>query len=325
MFLNRYKWVKRVCVVDSAYSLLIYFLISSVEDIKSTFYFWSKGVPEQVRSYFKISSHFYLQPKHLGRVYRFLNYHIIFPIKWSFLLRNNIRIFGHEHLPFSSSIIRNHTISIIEDGLRNYNGVKAFPKKHRKLNAFLYGKSYINEDYAFKEEWCQEEYLTGIDLKSPCCRSQKAKIISLKGLWNSSPKDKQNLILSIYDLTPSDIVMLRSKKSILLTQPYSEDNVITEDEKINVYKSKLEKVDTSSLLIKPHPRETTDYTKYFPGVSVFTKKVPMELLFLLGVKFDKAYTINSTAIYNLPSDTKKIIWGESINKKINHFFNSQKK
>ena len=137
------KNFNRICVINSSYSLFLYFLISSEKEIKETYYFWWNGIPKQVKDYFANQSYYYFEPSKFGKLYRILNYHFIFPIRWPFLCKNKISIWGHDHLPFSSSVIRNHKINIIEDGIRNYNGIKAFNKKFTCIYSFLYGRTII--------------------------------------------------------------------------------------------------------------------------------------------------------------------------------------
>lgn len=310
----------RVCVINSSYSLFLYFLLSSEKEITETYYFWWNGIPKQVRDYFSNQSYYHFEPSRFGKLYRILNYHFIFPIRWPFLCKKEISIWGHDHLPFSSSVIRNHKINIIEDGIRNYNGIKAFNKKNPHLYSFLYGKTILSREFCYMNDWCNAEYLTGIIPDSPCMNSNKAKIISIKKLWEESTLVKQKIILQIFGISSEDLKNLKSKHNILLTQPFSEDNVLSESEKIQIYKNKIKEIGITDLIIKPHPRETTDYQKYFPAIPIFNKKVPMELLLLCGVRFDNAYTINSTAIYDFPKETKLTMWGESINEKIELFF-----
>ncbi len=303
MYWNKYNWVKRVCVIDSAYSLLLYFLISSEEEIMSTYYFWGKGVPEQVRHYFK-GREYYIENKPLFKN-RFeeiicgVKYRLNF-LKWPFLLKKNITYWGHDHLSYSCMVVHNHKMNIIEDGTGNYHSKNV--GKIRKIRKILFGPVSSISDYCFQSPYCDKEYLTDLIPNTPCTTSPKAVIISLDNLWSEAPTSKRNLILNIYGVSFLEITELKTCKNILLTQPLSEDYYLTEQEKIKLYKSIIKEYHIQDLLIKPHPRETTDYKIYFPDCIVFSKKIPIELFSLIGVHFKNVYSLTSTAAYNIAKD-----------------------
>lgn len=304
--------INRVCVIDSAYSLLLYFLISSEDEIDKTFYFWGDGIPEQVRCYFKGKSHYHKEPKRLRNFYHILMYHIIYPIRWPFIMSSRVSFWGHDHLTWSSSVVRNHKMTIIEDGLRNYNPIKLQQVKHQSFRKYLYGPLMYSKEYCYLNDWCSVEVLTGLDNTAPSMKSCKLQKINIIQSWEECSESKKEKIIKIFGLTHEDINKLRSFSNVILTQPYSEDKVLTELEKINLYKKQLRDGNVNGFVIKPHPRESTNYEKYFPNSFVFNKKIPLELLNLCGVTFEHAYTINSTAIYNLPSYTVKHVWGADI-------------
>ncbi|NMS07965.1 lipooligosaccharide sialyltransferase, partial [Vibrio parahaemolyticus] len=64
-----------------------------------------------------------------------------------------------------------------------------------------------------------------------------------------------------------------SGKNILFTQPISD--LVTEDGKIELYKEIYEKYNIT--VIKPHPRECTDYTEHFSCL-VIDKFIPAEVI-----------------------------------------------
>lgn len=318
--MKKYNWVKRVCVVDSAYSLLIYFLISTEEEINSTFYFWNYGIPEQVRKCYSNKSFFYnIPPKRKGLFYFFM-YYVVVPLRWPFLLSDKISRWGHDHIEMSYSIIRNFKINIIEDGIKNYYPQLPFCYRYPRLKGFLFGRSYINKAFCFEHDWVQKEYLTGL-MDAPSMHSDKLVQISISRLWKESTDKKKKYILDVFGVDDSDIAILNKCDSILLTQPYSEDGFVSESAKIEYYRNKLSLIEDSGIIIKPHPREKTQYELFFPNTPVFRKKIPLELLLLCGAKLKSAYTINTTAIYDFPADTIKVVWGQE---DFNNFCNNIK-
>ena len=60
-----------------------------------------------------------------------------------------------------------------------------------------------------------------------------------------------------------------------------------------------------------HPRETTDYSKYFKSITIFGGSFPLEILSLgKDVYFDKGYTLFSTSINNIDIIGEKYIVGD---------------
>lgn len=55
--------------------------------------------------------------------------------------------------------------------------------------------------------------------------------------------------------------IIETKNTILFTQPFSEDKVISEDEKVDLYKN-YKNYDKRSLVIKAHPREKQSIIKF---------------------------------------------------------------
>jgi len=108
---------------------------------------------------------------------------------------------------------------------------------------------------------------------------------------------------------------LKYKSIVLFTQPLSEDNVLTEEEKISLYKTIIGNYDQEKLVIKTHPRETTNYRDYFPNIEVFNENYPSEILDVLGIRFEKAVTIFSTAVY-VYSKENIIFYGTKIHPKL---------
>ena len=106
----------------------------------------------------------------------------------------------------------------------------------------------------------------------------------------------------------------KQSKSVLFTQPLSEDGAIDEETKISIYKDVINS--DKSISIKPHPREKTDYKKLFPGNTILEHNIPIELLTLLGVKFEKSYTIFSTAVLSFPYSTEIHFLGTCVHPKL---------
>ncbi|MCM1334917.1 MAG: glycosyltransferase family 52 protein [Bacteroides sp.] len=85
---------------------------------------------------------------------------------------------------------------------------------------------------------------------------------------------------------------------LLLTQPFFADGVMgSEEEQLSFYKKMTEKyLSGEKLVIKPHPRDPTDYSGTFPDAVVLDKNMPVEILELTGnTGYRKVLSVNSTS------------------------------
>jgi hypothetical protein len=312
--------INRVCIIDSAYSLFLYFLISTEQEIDSTFYFVSDGIPKEVRCNLK-HKHYFDYKSYKGanglikRIMLFLlRYFSI--IRWTFL--RNSELYGHDHLFFSPGLVGKKKMTVIEDGTSNYISYsKQYKIKYPCLQRLLFG-SLVSSSRFGNNSCCKQLILTGIkqiDFMDFMFKNN-IRIISIDKLWQESSLKKQEKILSIFSLTVEDINFLQTKESILFTQCFSEDDIMTENDKIDIYKEMIKDIDKGKLVIKPHPRETTDYTIHFPDHHVFTKRIPMELLDIVGIRFKKSYTVCSTAALSFSYEIEHVFLGTEINPKI---------
>ena len=101
-------------------------------------------------------------------------------------------------------------------------------------------------------------------------------------------------------------VSIKNNSNILFTQPLSEDNVISEKEKIKIYEEIIYKYNIN--VIKPHPRETTNWENVFKNIKVIDSNFPSELLIIYSNKINSICTIFSTSIFAFDNYVKKIIF-----------------
>ncbi len=137
----------------------------------------------------------------------------------------------------------------------------------------------------------------------------KLTITDLKELWKHKTPSIQQKIAALFKITPQTFYILQQKKVILVTQPLSEDKIVTEEEKIALYKSLLSNYNPQDIVIKPHPREKTNWTDIFPNTPVITKQVPAELLSSL-VAPEKVCTFFSTAAFQMTTPDKVDIYAK---------------
>ena len=191
--------------------------------------------------------------------------------------------FGHDHLSISPMLYSKKMI-IIEDGLSNYKE----PKETTRFKSIVKKIFRIPIDvkgYDFRTEVI---YLTGMSdisnklSKKACLIDRMLFIISLSEILGG---------VFYYDLD------LNGKCLLLITQPFSEDGFFNEENKIKLYK-KMSNTKLT-LIIKPHPRELTNYKKYFPEAIIIANEVLAESL-LENDNIVEIRTVFSSAILNYP-------------------------
>ncbi|WP_146779351.1 glycosyltransferase family 52, partial [Vibrio paracholerae] len=193
--------------------------------------------------------------------------------------KKTFSFFGADHLFYSPILKISKRYNLIEDGLINY----VFEKK----NIPTIYKVILGKQFGLSE-WCSKVYLSGM-MESP-------KSISKKVIIHTPIVTKE--VLDVFDLKSLDI--MEGNGLLLLTQPLSEDGVIDEDSKINIYSALIEQYNLShlNLFIKPHPREITAYIDFFPNATVLERDIPFELVSDFFSYDTTVITLFSSSIYN---------------------------
>jgi len=325
------KEVKKVCAVDTVHGLLQYLLLNTQENIKQTFFFFGIGIPEEFKQAFQYQS--VTIPPRIKSTFRskidkipvirnivekleyFVNYRITYPLRWSFLLNENIEYWGMCHLCYSNYVLRNHKYYMVEDGMLNYNMYPYNDRRHR-FNALwhiLLGKNYgIRRTFAGSEENCIKIHLTGIrEIKAAQIRT-KAVIQTMDELWHNSELSKRRFINSVFGVDYVDTADLSRYDSILLMQPCAMDGILSDEEEYDAYSWIIKHIPSKKLVIKPHPRDKRYFKKLYPGIKILNTKAPMELLALNGIRFKYAYTITSTAAFLFPYPIKVAFIGHRV-------------
>lgn len=313
--------IKRVCVLDSMYTLLQYLLLSEEDEILATYFFFRGGLSENVVSFFKNQSSRVCKFNY-GFIRDVLFYYIVIPFKYPFLFKRKFEYWGVDNLGYEKFIIRKNKFHLLEDGLLSYNEIPYTWEKMRFiwLKKFLMGPLAGPRKYVGEENTCVCRHLTGL-VESRIIKDNKTKIDSLDSLWKKSSGNKRNLINRIYNVAEVDFLNLKKCKRILFTQPLSEDGYISEDEKIQLYKRILTYINTTDkIVVKPHPREKTDYLRFFDNIIVLDSKIPFELLSLNGLQFSEVYTIFSTCVFSIPYMVNVYFFGSQIHPRIGEIF-----
>lgn len=316
------KKTKRICVVDSVYSLFLYYLICGInsEDL----FIFSAGVAKSIR---KNINHIYFIhyrnddiPKsnliHIilkrliiifKRAYGIIRLRIIL---W-FKTRNyDIEVYGQANLNFSFPLYEYEKSYLIEDGVLNYMelGVPTYNKrKFDKLLKFMgfYVENY-NENFGTHKN-IKKVYLTQNEV--PEVIKNKTEVIDMKKLWMEKSDDEKNKILEIYNI--KDVInQIEDNPTLLLTQCISEDNILPLDEEISMYKELIQKQNTQNIIIKTHPRERKNYHTIFPEFPVIDQPFPLEILKCIDLHIKKVITISSNATLNFADESEIEIYNK---------------
>lgn len=234
-------------------------------------------------------------------------------------------VYGNDHLPFSFPFYENENTYLLEDGLANYRLDQLPPllkydkniTRYEKFKKqFLYGD--YNQYMSFgRNSNVSKIFLTNLAkiVKIPEEIKSKVEILDIKKLWDLKSESEKKKILDIYSISEETFHLVKENSVIFLTQPFSENNILTLDEEISLYKEILSKYNPENVVIKPHPREEKDYSQYLPEYQFINGDFPIEFLLLLDVKFKKIVTIASTGV--LCFDEEKIEFlGTEIHQKL---------
>lgn len=186
-------------------------------------------------------------------------------------------IYGVDHGAFYF-LYKNKKLFVFEDGAVNYSPSKIMFIK--KISNYIFGDNIL--------PYGRNKNVIKLFLTAP----ERYKI------KNRAIIEKIDLLKSINVANNMSLINVSSlninlSDGVLITQPLSEDGIISECEKIRIYTEILKKENIK--YIKPHPRELTDYSTI--GF-VISNDLAVEMLLLMDNKPRKLVTLFSTAVDN---------------------------
>lgn len=304
------------------YQLLIFLLITKGKSNEKKYIFselFPKSILEKIASKIVISENFVFAKNKLIKGILFIVYLIQIKMSLGFGKLKKMKLYKIYGESLFSDLLINKKIPvyILEDGLKNYSK-NAIEKN--VLENFLI-KLFWRIEFKSEMKKAKKIYLTGL-APIPKEIAHKVEIINLKELWNKKTLEEQNDILDVFSFDLDIKEKIKGRDIILFTQPLSEDNVITEEEKLKIYSEIIKKYPKDRLVIKTHPREKTNYKDIFKEYLVLDNPFPFEILNLLDVKFNKAITLFSTAALGLGDRVKVDFYGTEVHDKILKRFGS---
>ena len=200
----------------------------------------------------------------------------------------------------------NRNIQMIEDGARTYI------QRHSWFEKIL--KQYITKtpigggfDQEVKTVYAQfpDQLPAGLKKKALALNIRK-EVALLKA-------EVKTEIFEIF-LANDALKLPESNNALLLTQPISEDKVIKDEKvKLEIYADMISQIPGKyNIILKTHPRETTDYSAHYKDIIVLPALFPIEILGLKeGFYFDQGYTLFSTALSNLEIVKERFFMGKN--------------
>ena len=305
---------KNVCITSNVRVLFLYLLYRDDNVLEDTFFFIDK-IPDSIAENLPNKKELRLKPSLINNLY--LSILIRFWRIFQYPFIRKAYFYGQDNIPLSKVIYPHSNMTLIEDGLLSY----FYVPQPKKIQNFLIIRKLFNVNIRKSELFGRSQQVKKILMTNlfpiPSDIQNKVELIDVGKLWNESSETKKQLILNIFNFSYDDFRFLSGYKEILLTQPLSEDGAISESEKIEMYKKMI---GSRKVVVKPHPRENTDYSKYIPNSVILKKHVPIELYSVLGVEFETAYTIFSTAVYMIPKIKTIVFVGTKNYPKLSSFY-----
>lgn len=201
--------------------------------------------------------------------------------------------------------------TVIEDGWSNYRSdhfeayLKRFKNKFKKKEDLKRGLSPKVEKII----------LSGLT-KVPEIISEKVEIIDFKKLWKKKTEIQKQKIYNFFGMETADIEKISRKKVIFLSQPLEEDESLTHEETVELYRKIFKNYNENDILFKLHPRGIFTYKNEFPQIEIFTSKIPFQIFEYMGVDFDTIATIYSTAVWDIKNAKKIDFFGTKVHPKL---------
>lgn len=305
---------KYAFIGDTTYTLLLYMLYAREDMLHLTRFFVGKNLspcflPNKVE----------MPPMEPWTNATLLKYRLQC-LKHRHQLRNS-EIFAQDHICFAPPLIDNLKYTVLEDcpnffsvlHSRNPKQPPFAPSLSSYWENFKFGRIYRR--YGGYNPWCKNRIVTSASDKDLFNRlGLPCTMVDMEDLWRHSSDAKQKFVQKAFGLTATDQISLR--KVILFSQPIIQDAHLSASELVAIYRPYIEQYGEKNILVKLHPRDDFDYKKYFPDVEILRTKAPQQLLDLLGLTFDVAITICSSAVSSMREDCK-IEWiGAEVDERI---------
>lgn len=312
---------ENICIVHTVYALLQYLLLVNRDDYQKTLFFIGLDAiaPEVYNNLpnvvlFDDSKFKSIKRTFWMRLYVFLYYRKVI---------STAKIYCQDHLYFPSIVVGRKSYVLLEDGSQIYSRYKTGPLANidkcntlieKFVRAPMYGRTLG------RNSQCEKIYYTFIgDSRSDIVLSHNSERIDLNELWNTLPSEQKESINAIYGVDEKLLERIHQSNVIILTDSAVTGGVITEQEQLEIYKPYVE-ANNGNVVIKKHPVDCTNYTKYFPNATICEGFIPMQLLSMNKCSFKFAITLFSTSVSLLDKNTEIIWLGNAGNEKLRKYY-----
>lgn len=211
----------------------------------------------------------------------------------------------HETSPLVLFHYFKREVILLEHGISNYIDMAKDVYETKKYHLF---KRYIlRNNWIGESSFIDKIYLRRID-KCPEVLLKKTLHLDLSYYFEHLENQYLSAFNTVFGSVNFEDDKIGDTHFVVLTQPFSEEGIMTEARKIEMYRFILSQFDTK-VLIKPHPKETTNYKIHFRGIRILDSKTPFELYALNSINFNQYITVTSSSITGIDED-KVMIYGE---------------
>lgn len=306
-------------MVATPYALSLYLMYMPEDALEKTFFCVYDQIKDDITSKLPhVRTFYHIMNADKNTYWRF---RLVAAIKYFFV--QFTKIYSMDFLDFVPQLIGHSKYTCLEDGTGSFSFAPhddvlrpwELPNtfwgiKRRIQHGSVYGRVMGNN------KQCINRLITSqSDVESPYIKGKTYTLIDMREEWQKASDKKKENLCKLFNISGTQLEELTKYKTIILTQPLASVG-ISEQEAVDIYAPYVQKYQQSGVVIKPHPAERTDYTKYFPNAIVLQTKAPMQLLTAMGVQFDRAITIFSTAVGTLPKETEIIWLGTEVHPKL---------
>lgn len=313
---------QNTCIVDTVYALAFYLLISDENEINKTCFFLGDGIPNKIRD--RLPHSHYIHSYCKDSTLKHLLEAVWIKIKYYHKLNKTV-FWGQDHIWYFPILLNHHKYNLIEDcpmifhlheQSGNYKKVLLHKTKRNSqfylkkfISSFIYGP--ISGLVLGYNQQCNKIILSK-PYVLPYIEKSQIESYNWSELWKDSTIEKRKLIKEIFNLN----TIPQTSSHILFTQPFTTDNLLSEEEQFQLYDNICKKYSYEDIVIKPHPRDTFDYKSRFNNIPIIEASIPMQLINLVGIQFKTAITVCSSVVLSFDYDIK-IDWiGPSVHPRL---------
>ena len=314
------RHIKHICIADTTYTLSLYLLYMSMEEISKTLFILGDTINSEIKS--KLPNMVSI-PTKKNNWKTALKYKLTKYLRWPEFLWSDL--YAQDHIPYSDVLIGQNKYIFVEDSpgtfsqLDGVSFLKPFtPEKgdtiKRRIKYYLHHSSLYGKTFGTNSQCIKRIITNKADVQTHYVQGKEYELISLMDLWKDSSNEKKEYILDVFSVTKEALQATEQADLLILSQPFVEDCGLSVQEMVDIYKPYMEKY--KYVIIKIHPRDHFDYKKYFPSVEILKNNAPMQLFNATGVVCPAALTVCSTALSAMPNETERIYLGTKVNEKI---------